>query len=398
MAEEEICYAEVVIKSKTQPRSEVKNENETVYDEAKVNKEPGQAKTLENAEAEKQNESVQDISYTTGKNEKENVYDEVKGNKEPSQTPTVDDAEGEKQNESVQQIPDTTGLLPDKTAERFRLNQQLAACFGILFVISVLTVIGVCVYLVTVNERAASELKQLRSSQKLLLEENYNLTNLTNKLSLDYKNLTIQFDNLTMAPTALENKITTLTDENHNLTFFNEELKEERKNLTETIKNMEETWNDLNVSRAQWSIDQYCRKNSGVRSCSSCQAGWRHQFSSCYAYNNAPPRNQKTWEGARENCIEMRSDLTVVSNQAEKDYVNTQSPAESDIKGFWIGLRAVGGKWKWIDGSDLTDQRWIQNQPAAEGKCVTSLNGQGWSSVSCNNSNAWICEKQALSV
>lgn len=333
MAEEEICYASVVIKSKTQPRSEVKNENETVYDEAKVNKEPGQ-----------------------GKNEKENVYDEVKGNKEPSQTPTVDDAEGEKQNESVQQIPDTTGLLPDKTAERFRLNQQLAACFGILFVISVLTVIGVCVYLVTVSERAASELKQLRSSQKLLLEENHNLTNLTNKLSLDYKNLTIQFDNLTMASTALENKITTLTEENHNLTFFNEELKEERKKLTETIKNMEETWNDLNVSRAQWSIDQYCRKNSGGRSCSSCQDGWRHKFSSCYAYNDAQHPNQKTWEGAREDCKGKHSDLTVVSNQDEKNFVNTQSPVVSGIQGFWIGLRAVGGKWKWIDGSDLTDQ------------------------------------------
>ncbi|KAM4736533.1 uncharacterized protein FYW61_006649 [Anableps anableps] len=393
MAEEEVCYASVVIKSKTQPQSKVKNENETIYDEVKVNKEPDKAKTVKEAEV-------------------------------------------EKQNESVQQTRDTTGLQSDKAAERFCRDQQLACSFGILCVILVLIIIGVWVYL---RVSTASELEQLRSSQQVLLEENRNLTNLNNKLSSDYENLTVRFDNLTTASTALENKITVLTvenhnlttastalenkitvltvenhnlttastalenkitvltAENHNLTFLNEELKQERKNLTELIKNMEKTWNELNVSRAQWSIDEYCPKESGGRSCTSCQKGWNYQLSSCYAYNDFPPSDQKNWEDARETCRTKISDLPVVSNQAEKDYVQTQSPVIYGISGYWIGLRAVGGTWKWIDGSDLTNQTWMQ-QPADDGQCVTSLRNRGWRSVSCDDRNAWICEKKALSV
>ncbi|XP_016517577.1 asialoglycoprotein receptor 1-like isoform X4 [Poecilia formosa] len=396
MAEEDVCYASVVIKSKMQLQPRVKQDNETVYDEVKVNKEPAQEKE---AEVEKQNESVQQT---------------------PDQTVKImEKFEVEKQNESVQKTHDTT-----------------------------------------VRVSTASELNQLKSSQQVLLEENQNLTNLNNKLSSDYKNLMIQFDNLTTASITLENKITmltvenynltkaymalenkitmltvenynltvattilennittltvenynlttasvvlknnitTLTKENRNLTLLNEKLMEERKKLTELIKNMEETWNELNVSRAQWSIDQYCPKNNGARSCTSCQRGWNYQLSSCYAYNDAEYAYRTNWNGARENCKKMNSDLTVVSDNAEKIYVKTLSPVIGDITGYWIGLRAVGGKWKWLDGSDLTNQAWIQ-QPATDGQCVTSLQTREWTSVSCTEKYNWICEKKALSV
>ncbi|KAM4736532.1 uncharacterized protein FYW61_006648 [Anableps anableps] len=295
------------------------------------------------------------------------VYENME-NKERARAKTEDTeyAEISEQNERVYQTPDTTGLHSDKTTERCRLYQQLAFCFGTLCVILVLSIIGVCVYL---RESAASKLNQLKSSQQVLLEENHNLTNLNNKLSSDYENLT----------------------------FLNKELREERRNLTELIKNMEKTWNELNVSRAQWSIDEYCPKESGGRSCTSCQKGWNYQLSSCYAYNNAPPPDQRNWEDARENCRTKISDLPVVSNQAEKDYVNLISYVKDGISGYWIGLRAVEGKWKWIDGSDLTNQAWMQ-QPADDGQCVTSLRNRGWRSVSCDDRNAWICEKKALSV
>ncbi|XP_014882573.1 C-type lectin domain family 4 member G-like [Poecilia latipinna] len=337
MAEEEVSYASVAIKSKKQPQSEGKNENETVYDEVKVNKE----------------------------------------------TKVVDDAEVEKQNESVQQTADTNGLLPDKAAERCRRYQQLCFCFGTLCVILVLSVIGVCVYFTTACESTASELNQLISTQK---EEIRNLTDLNSKLSSDN-------DNLTLVSMALKNNITMLTAENHNLTSLNEKLKDQRKNLTEII----ETWNGLNVSRAQWSIDQYCPKNNSGRNCTSCQKGWNDHMSSCYAYNYQPP-NQRTWEEAREDCRRKNSDLTVVSNQTEKDYVSSISNGSSGINGYWIGLRAVGGKWKWIDGSNLTDQTWTQQQPAIDGYCITSLNGRGWNVAVCSDKNTWICEKKALSV
>ncbi|KAM4568612.1 C-type lectin domain family 10 member A-like isoform 2-T2 [Fundulus diaphanus] len=176
----------------------------------------------------------------------------------------------------------------------------------------------------------------------------------------------------------------------------NQQLQTEKKILTEQIETMEKTWNEQNVSRAQWSIDEYCPKaNKGI--CTSCQKGWKKQFSSCYANNDAEPSDRRNWEEAREDCRTKNSDLPVVFDQTEKDYVNTQSPAIKGIQGYWIGLRAEGGKWRWIDGSDLTNQDWIQQQPD-DGQCVTSLQGREWRSVSCDEKNAWICEKKALSV
>ncbi|KAM4568090.1 uncharacterized protein V3H82_012325 [Fundulus diaphanus] len=45
----------------------------------------------------------------------------------------------------------------------------------------------------------------------------------------------------------------------------NQQLQTEKKILTEQIETMEKTWNEQNVSRAQWSIDEYCPKSNGVQ-------------------------------------------------------------------------------------------------------------------------------------
>uniref|UniRef100_A0A3Q2DFB1 C-type lectin domain family 10 member A-like n=1 Tax=Cyprinodon variegatus TaxID=28743 RepID=A0A3Q2DFB1_CYPVA len=204
------------------------------------------------------------------------------------------------------------------------------------------------------------------------------------------------YTNLTTASAALKNTITTLAAENHNLTLLNEELKKDRKNLSDIIEHMEKTGNELNVSRAQWSVEAYCPREAGDRKCNSCQKGWKPNFSSCYAYNDHKSSNWRNWEGAREDCRTKISDLLVVANEKEK--VKTISPAIKGITGYWIGLRAVNGKWRWIDGSDLIDRTWIKQHPAEDGHCVTTLTNKGWKSVSCNETRAWICEKKALTL
>lgn len=79
-------------------------------------------------------------------------------------------------------------------------------------------------------------------------------------------------------------------------------------------------------------------------------------------------------------------------------YVDDISWDEEGIKGYWIGLKAVKGKWKWIDGSELNNQAWIKQHPATDGHCVTSLRNQEWRSMRCNNTNAWICEKAPVKI
>ncbi|XP_068996616.1 natural killer cells antigen CD94-like isoform X2 [Embiotoca jacksoni] len=182
-----------------------------------------------------------------------------------------------------------------------------------------------------------------------------------------------------------------------NLTMQNQELEMEKRNLTNQINDMTTKGNELNISRAQWSIDAYCPRKDGGRQCKSCQPGWILFQSSCYVvldYKTSTDR--KTWEEARENCKIMSSDLVVVDNAEEKKNVSDNSYHRPGNEGYWIGLKADGRKWKWVDGSDLADSSWIETP--TDGHCAISHQTQGWKSVKCNNRNNWICEQKALSV
>ncbi|XP_062279178.1 CD209 antigen-like protein C, partial [Scomber scombrus] len=106
---------------------------------------------------------------------------------------------------------------------------------------------------------------------------------------------------------------------------------------------------------------------------------------------------QKTWEEAQQNCRGKKSDLAVIVNVDEKKFINDKSWKTSSFTGYWIGLRAEAGKWKWIDGSDLAEKSWM-TQPANNGVCAISVPNPRWRSASCGNKNGWICKKAALSV
>uniref|UniRef100_A0A669CK12 C-type lectin domain family 4 member G n=1 Tax=Oreochromis niloticus TaxID=8128 RepID=A0A669CK12_ORENI len=265
----------------------------------------------------------------------ETVYDEVKV-----------------QNKATEQTPDTNAsaeFLSDKKSNRgCRHYQQLACCLGTLCIILVLGIIAVVVYKVT-----------------NLTEENRNLQK-----------------------------------KNEELETQNEELETEKKNLTDQIRNLTTSWNELNVSRAQWSIDAYCPKDkdkiNNNRKCNVCQDGWLPFQSDCYAINNADPPEQKTWEGARGNCTGKSSDLAVVNNETEKNFVTGNNWWNSGNSAYWIGLRVEGGNWKWVDGRNLTYTSWITTSPT-DGQCAVSVKNE-FKSVSCDEKNGWICKKKALTL
>ncbi|KAJ4919061.1 hypothetical protein JOQ06_026252 [Pogonophryne albipinna] len=171
-----------------------------------------------------------------------------------------------------------------------------------------------------------------------------------------------------------------------------QELETRENNLKQQIQNMTTNRNELNITRAQWSIDSYCLGNTDKK-CKPCQRGWLLTEPSCYQYIDAQPPNQKTWEEAQEDCSGKISDLAVAHNSEEKEAINTNSFGPH---GFWIGLRVEDGEWKWVDGSDLTESSWIA--APVDGRCAVLYKNKKWSSVSCDRKHQWICQKKALSV
>ncbi|KAJ4919060.1 hypothetical protein JOQ06_026251 [Pogonophryne albipinna] len=257
----------------------------------------------------------------------------------------------------------------NKDSAGHRRFQHLSCCLGILCVILLGGIIGVCVYQ---NANLTRDIQNLED-QLCNLTEAYNVSESNNKnLSAGVKELETQ---------------------NQELKTRNQELETEKNNLTQKIHNMTTNWNELSISRAQWSIDEYC-KQPGIDKCKACQKGWLLTEPSCYAYNNAETANRKTWKEARKDCKGKNSDLAVAHNPDEKEAISTNS---FGFNGFWIGLRVVNKKWKWVDGSDLTDSSWIA--APVDGLCAVLYKGRDiWSSVSCDKPQQWICQQKALSL
>ncbi|KAJ4919241.1 hypothetical protein JOQ06_026250 [Pogonophryne albipinna] len=162
------------------------------------------------------------------------------------------------------------------------------------------------------------------------------------------------------------------------LSKLNQELETKKNNLTQQIQNMETNRNELDINKK----------------CQPCQKGWNLSEPSCYAFNDAPYPVWKTWEEAQEDCKGKNSDLAVAHDSEEKEAINTNS---FGVYGFWIGLRVEDGKWKWVDGSDLTDSSWIAAPDPVDGLCAVLYRGK-WVSVSCGKKQQWICQKKDLSV
>uniref|UniRef100_A0A671VU30 C-type lectin domain-containing protein n=1 Tax=Sparus aurata TaxID=8175 RepID=A0A671VU30_SPAAU len=225
----------------------------------------------------------------------------------------------------------------------------------------------------------------LESNYTDVIAENQELE--TQNQQLDTQNQELETQNQ-----QLETQNQELDTQNQQLDTQNQQLETQMKNLTDMLQDKETERNELNVSRAQWSIDQYCPIDGAVRQCKSCQTGWLEDESSCYAVNDAEPPKQRTWDGAQADCKEKISELSVLNNAHEKSW------SRPEVNGYWIGLRVVDGKWTWVDGSDLTEISWIQPATPTEGHCAISVRDKGLKSMNCSETNAWICEKKALSL
>ncbi|XP_034084939.1 C-type lectin domain family 1 member B-like [Gymnodraco acuticeps] len=189
-----------------------------------------------------------------------------------------------------------------------------------------------------------------------------------------------------------------LSEDNAKQTAEILKLTSQKDGLTKQIQEMETNWNELNVSRAQWSINEYC-KLGDVTQCRPCEMNWGYHEPSCYSINNVVPTKRLTWEEAREYCRALNADLAAAHNEREKNILLDYSLWSLGTNGHWIGLRVENGKWKWADGSDLTNSSWVD--PPTEGHCALSVSvwfRTTWLSVSCDQKQQWICQKKALSV
>ncbi|XP_075994407.1 uncharacterized protein LOC142988966 isoform X2 [Genypterus blacodes] len=330
-------------------------------------------------------------SASAAKKQEETVYDEVKVQR-PTTSNKTDTGEG-------------------KAAGQSRCYQILAWCAGSLCVLLLLAVIVLVVHRAPVgftvmtlhgDTNVQSDLTELRNNQTALMRLNQNLTGSINNLNSANENLTnqmdslrsdglnqkVQIDDLTRGYAVLEKK-------NNDLSADIQMLKATNSDFTKQIEKLQEEKRELTFTVAQETIDDYCPKTNRVRQCVVCPDGWLHNSKSCYGVIDAFDRS---WEEARQDCRRKNSDLAVIESAAELAYMvrSFRWFGPSVTRGSWIGLEVSDGSWKWVDGTPV-DASWLKLPPPVHAHCgYFYLQSPSITTGSCDRKQRWICEKKSF--
>ncbi|XP_026112837.1 CD209 antigen-like protein C [Carassius auratus] len=129
--------------------------------------------------------------------------------------------------------------------------------------------------------------------------------------------------------------------------------------------------------------------------------GWKCHQSSLYLISS----EKKNWNESRRYCRERGTDLIIINNREEQDFVGNISVGSGH---FWIGLTDVEeeDRWKWVDGSNIniniTSGFWASGEPnnqksnqGTDEDCANT-HSSGWFDTKCNDTAKWICEKSIL--
>ncbi|KAL7403597.1 hypothetical protein ABVT39_002746 [Epinephelus coioides] len=141
---------------------------------------------------------------------------------------------------------------------------------------------------------------------------------------------------------------------------------------------------------------------SGCVSSQQCPADWSEINSRCYFLST----EEKTWEESRKYCRSKDADLVVINSEQEQGALY-RLDGNADLL-FWIGLKDTAGtnRWKWVDGSVLTEPFWQSGQPDHGGPnnvedCVEMYHRNpvqaNWNDAPCGAQRRWLCERDTYS-
>ncbi|XP_026540257.1 killer cell lectin-like receptor subfamily G member 1 isoform X2 [Notechis scutatus] len=121
------------------------------------------------------------------------------------------------------------------------------------------------------------------------------------------------------------------------------------------------------------------------RSCSVCPRTWLPYKDKCYWVSTSI----QSWNQSYKDCVANGSQLLVISNTGEQEYVQNIIKNKST----WIGLmfKLPEKKWMWINGSPLSR---TLSQPLMAGCGVIEKKGIG--SDMCSTELHWICQKPSV--
>ncbi|KAJ6652990.1 hypothetical protein lerEdw1_010259 [Lerista edwardsae] len=120
---------------------------------------------------------------------------------------------------------------------------------------------------------------------------------------------------------------------------------------------------------------------------------WEYFNQKCYYFS----LQKVSWHQAKAQCEEQKSQLVVINDLAEQNFLVSRTKNEV----FWIGLDDTRreGHWQWVDGSNYVTgfKSWKEGEPNnyqnRNEDCVqVRMNGE-WNDNTCTSNSFYICEK-----
>ncbi|XP_029441940.1 killer cell lectin-like receptor subfamily B member 1B allele C [Rhinatrema bivittatum] len=121
----------------------------------------------------------------------------------------------------------------------------------------------------------------------------------------------------------------------------------------------------------------------------SCPMNWLRHKGKCYYFSRD---TERSWSRSREDCAERDSQLLLIQEQEEKDFIHHQAGARY----HWIGLHipAPGRNWTWLDDSPFNQTLVSVSGSMGQDQCV-AVDKSRFYSDSCSSLYEWICQKEA---
>ncbi|XP_043369546.1 killer cell lectin-like receptor subfamily F member 1 isoform X3 [Dermochelys coriacea] len=138
-------------------------------------------------------------------------------------------------------------------------------------------------------------------------------------------------------------------------------------------------------------MDDLCEDREGRTACLLCPPGWMLHRGRCYYFSE----QLGTWDASMQNCSGRKSQLLVVEDEAEMEFIATRT----EKKYFWIGLnfQEKEGRWMWLGDSQLEGPRLssVMENGTVDGTNCCAFNKEKLQPERCPNLHRWICKKNA---
>lgn len=98
-----------------------------------------------------------------------------------------------------------------------------------------------------------------------------------------------------------------------------------------------------------------------------CSSGWTG-FKEDKCFLNV--REKMTWDDALNHCRELGGELAAIRNKEEDETVSAMIMNNEYDQGHWIGLRKIGGVFRWLSGLPVDYTNWSTDKPDPRYSCV----------------------------